>query len=177
MMQDGREMKKFKAGDIVRGHEGDGKTWGVTDTLLLLHVYDGGSALAVVLESVRDFTGKRGRNGDAEPWTLEYRDWQKVGEVPELAAAEGAILDTIAKWNTPRERAEEGEMTTSAKPVKPEKAWAVIHKDCGVLYPTIGVKKRDSIANLKTSYGEDEEALHSGVYRIAKVTITEGWAK
>lgn len=29
---------KFKSGDIIRGTEGDWKTWGNTTTLLLLHV-------------------------------------------------------------------------------------------------------------------------------------------
>lgn len=87
---------EFKAGDIVEGTEGDGKTWANTTTLLLLYVESMDSVCAVVLKSVNPMTGEdNGRRGDAGQWVLNARPWKKVGQVPALAHASGAVDNCV----------------------------------------------------------------------------------
>ncbi len=88
---------KFRAGDIIEGWEG-GEGWGVTTTILLVYVESKNHVLAVVLKQVRDGEAESNRHGDAHCWTLECRDWKKIGCIEELAAVENAVLKEIGAY-------------------------------------------------------------------------------
>lgn len=91
--------KGFKAGDIIEGYEGDGRTWGTTTTMLLLYIGKS-DVCALVLHRKYTVPDKDRPRSEADfgRWTLQCRDWKKVGEVPELAAAAPAVADAVASW-------------------------------------------------------------------------------
>lgn len=93
---------KFKAGDIIRGTEGDGQTWANTTTLLLLYVNGVGSRADVcglILKSVNPLTGEEhGRIGKAGPWSLCCRQWEKIGQVSQLSAASDAVRQCVERF-------------------------------------------------------------------------------
>lgn len=95
---------KFKSGDIIRGTEGDGKTWGNTTTLLLLHVDGPENVSAVVLRSVDLNDGEiTRRRGDTGKWSLLCRDWEKIGSEPHLEPLDDIITACIARHTAEQE--------------------------------------------------------------------------
>lgn len=104
---------KFKAGDIIRGTEGDGTTWANTTTLLLLYVNSTGcceTVCGITLKSINPLTGEdHEHNGKAGSWSLCCRRWEKIGQVSQLSAASEAVLqciDSFAPSNPQREAPE-----------------------------------------------------------------------
>ena len=90
---------KFKSGDIIRGTEGDGKTWGNTTTLLLLHVRNDNHACAVVLQSFNPVSGKvHACAGDFGNWGLNSRDWENIGVDSHLELLDHIIASHVAQY-------------------------------------------------------------------------------
>ena len=90
--------KKFHAGDILEGYEGDGKSWANVTTLLLVYVQESNVA-AIVLKSINPLTGEDlGRNGELGLWSLGCRDWKKVGEIPVVYIASHSIRQAVERW-------------------------------------------------------------------------------
>jgi len=92
---------EFKAGDIIRGTEGEGKAWANTTTLLLLYVNCIGSCehvCGITLKNINPLTGEdHGRNGKAGSWSLCCRQWEKIGEVSQLSAASDAVRQCVER--------------------------------------------------------------------------------
>ena len=90
---------KFKSGDIIRGTEGDGKTWGNTTTLLLLHVRADDHVCAVILQSINPITGEvYSRDGHFGNWSLTCRDWVKIGSDPHVEPLDDIINRLLAAY-------------------------------------------------------------------------------
>lgn len=99
-------MADFKPGDIIQGTEGNGKTWANTTILLLVRVHDtrrsyGPDASAIVLKSFNPLSGEmvsRHDEGLISTWGLGAREWEKIGEVPEVTLAAMDIEAAVAAW-------------------------------------------------------------------------------
>ena len=89
--------KGFCVGDVIEGKEGDGFSWGTTLRLLILHVGKT-DVCAVVVKRAHLIPDKaRPEYEDHGRFTLTYRDWQRVGVVPELQALHEVLPSIIAK--------------------------------------------------------------------------------
>lgn len=90
--------KGFKAGDIIQGTSGDGRTYACTKTLLLLYIAPQ-DVSAVELSAYNPLTKERyDKHHDHGRYTLSLHDWKKIGEVPELAEATQAITNAVAEY-------------------------------------------------------------------------------
>jgi hypothetical protein len=66
-------------------------------------------------------------------------------------------------------------MTTSAKPVKPEKAWAVVTPNGNLGHCLLGWTRRDAVRSAVERFAAPWKQLRKEGFSCAKVTIAEGW--